>query len=791
MFDLKSQLQDYVEANIERVDIDDLASAVLDQPNAHPQSPPVRRARLTVARRPVAVAGAAAMIVLLLIGGAWLLTSRGEDSPVITQAPTPSSTVPLGAPDSQWSSAVLDSAGLTGVSPRVLAVGDGGLVIAYQREVEPSMYETLVVSCVNAECVDPVIVQVAPPERSRMVEAALGRDGSPIVLLRRSTGIGGGSPSSQSAVLVVCSDPACASAEETVLAEAFPIGLAVTPNGESVVAYGSSEGTGTDIYVGVCEDAACRVHEPVLVGSESGIWLTSGALQLLPDGSPVLFYADSPPSESSRQIVAVCGDPGCSSVEVTEVLPGMGADQGAAMQNLPYWPYVSQFESVGLIGCGDERCTSVFDRQLYRPFDGTMLLAAHVTSGDDGMPVLAIETISPDESSGGGGDGYATHEVLWVLCGDPACETVSVNELGEGATISMASLSDDDVVVVAAQTGLPYLCVVEGCADPTAEGLSTLTLYSCHGSDCLNPPSEDTVEVLGDVAVLDGGVGSAMVFVAEGDLYVLEPGPGTARRLSEGVDWEGGPVWSSDGARIAFHTDRDAPETEGGEDYNIYVMDADGTNLVQITDDPAGEFFPDWSPDGTRLVFARQSENSETRYLVIVDLATGDEQQLTDPTSDADFPVWSPDGTTVAFSSRTSGDCSWVGTDCNTSIFTIKTDGSGLTQLTDVPGIDSFPDWSPDGREIAFHTTRVDPNSGRWDIYVMSFDGAEVFPLTDGPGVNQFPSWSPDGTLVLFQSDRSGNPHLYTMRGTDGSDITLIAPEIPYAGVPDWSPTTP
>jgi hypothetical protein len=468
----------------------------------------------------------------------------------------------------------------------------------------------------------------------------------------------------------------------------------------------------------------------------------------------------------------------------------MGTDQGALMPDLPYWPYVSQFESVGLIGCADERCASIFDRQLYRPFDGTMLHAAHVTPGDDGMPALAVETISQDEWSGGGGDGYATHEVLWVLCGDPSCETVSVSELGEGATISMASLSDDHVVV-AAQTGLPLLCAVEGCADPAAEGLSTLTLYSCHGSDCLNPLSGDLGGAPGDVAVLDGGVGSAMVFAAEGDLYVLEPGPGTARRLSEGADWEGGPVWSRDGSRIAFHTDRDAAEAEPREDYNIYVMDADGTNLVQITDDPAGEFFPDWSPDGTRLVFARQSENSETRHLVIVDLATGAERELTDPTSDADFPAWSPDGTKVAFSSMTSGDCSWEGTDCNTSIFTINADGSGLTQLTDVPGIDSFPDWSPDGREIAFHTTRADPTSGRWDIYVMSFDGMEVFPLTNDPGVDQFPSWSPDGRLVLFQSDRSGNPHLYTMRGTDGSGITLIAPEIPYAAFPDWSPTTP
>jgi TolB protein len=253
---------------------------------------------------------------------------------------------------------------------------------------------------------------------------------------------------------------------------------------------------------------------------------------------------------------------------------------------------------------------------------------------------------------------------------------------------------------------------------------------------------------------------------------------------------EDGPVWSPDGTRIAFHTDRDATEADRWENYNIYVMNADGANLVQVTDDSAGEFFPDWSPDGSRLVFSRQNDNGSGRHLVVIDLATGTEEQLTDPTSDADIPAWSPDGTQVAFSGKVSGDCTWEDTDCNIAIFTINADGTGLTQLTDATGIDSFPDWSPNGREIAFHTTRTDPTSGRWDIYVMNFDGREVFALTDYPGADQFPAWSPDGTWVLFQSDRSGTAHLYTLQGTDGSDLTLIAPNTPNAAFPDWSPTS-
>jgi TolB protein len=516
-------------------------------------------------------------------------------------------------------------------------------------------------------------------------------------------------------------------------------------------------------------------------------------LQVLPDGSPVLYYEDSPSPESSQPIVAVCGDPACSSVEVTEVKQGMNPDGGAASEALPYWPYVSHDESVRLIACGDERCATILERELYRRFDGTTIVAADVSAGAEGTPVMAIETISQeelqDELSGEDGDGYATHQVSWVICGDPSCETVSVRELGEGTITSLVSLPDGSIAF-AAQTGRPAVCLWDDCVDPTVDGLSTLTLYSCRGSVCSSPTTADLEPVTGDVTIADGGVGSAIVFAAEGDLYVLDPGPGPPGRLTEGPDWDGGPAWSPDGTRIAFHTDRDATEADRFENHNIYVMDADGTNTVQVTDHAAGEFFPDWSPDGTHLIFARQTEDAFSRHLVIVDLATGEEQQLTDPTSDADFPAWSPDGTKIAFSGRTSGDCTWEGTDCNTAIFTINTDGTGTTQLTDAPGIDSFPDWSPDGREIAFQTTRSDPTSGRWDIFVMSFDGMEVFPLTDYHGVDQFPSWSPDGAMVLFQSDRSGTPHLYTMRGTDGSELTLIAPSTPRSSFPDWSPAT-
>jgi hypothetical protein len=94
MPDLRVQLRDYVEANVERVDIDDLASAMQTSPKGRLQPPGRVRRRWFVRARPVVIAGATAVIVVVLVGGAWLLTAGGEDSPVVTQPVQPSSTVP-------------------------------------------------------------------------------------------------------------------------------------------------------------------------------------------------------------------------------------------------------------------------------------------------------------------------------------------------------------------------------------------------------------------------------------------------------------------------------------------------------------------------------------------------------------------------------------------------------------------------------------------------------------------------------------------------------------------------
>ena len=174
----------------------------------------------------------------------------------------------------------------------------------------------------------------------------------------------------------------------------------------------------------------------------------------------------------------------------------------------------------------------------------------------------------------------------------------------------------------------------------------------------------------------------------------------------------------------------------------------------------------------TRIAFYSSRDGDLDIYVMNAD-GSG-VTRLTEHPGDDWGPDWSPDGQLIAFTSERDGDL---------DIYVMNADGSGVTRLTEHPGDDGGPDWSPDGQLIAFTSER----DGDLDIYVMSADGSGVRQLTDNPGRDGSPAWSPGGGLIAFTSERDGNTDIYVMNA-DGSGVTQLTNHPGYDNAPAWSP---
>jgi Tol biopolymer transport system component len=130
----------------------------------------------------------------------------------------------------------------------------------------------------------------------------------------------------------------------------------------------------------------------------------------------------------------------------------------------------------------------------------------------------------------------------------------------------------------------------------------------------------------------------------------------------------------------------------------------------------------------------------------------------------------------IAFMRATSFD----GPDIESDVYTINVDGSGETRLTDTPGLNGFPSWSPDGEKITFASDR---DGGNWELYVMDADASEQRRLTNTPEDESVSAWSPDGEKIAYAIDVIENPSIHVMNA-DGSNRRRLAD----GNWPTWSP---
>ena len=222
--------------------------------------------------------------------------------------------------------------------------------------------------------------------------------------------------------------------------------------------------------------------------------------------------------------------------------------------------------------------------------------------------------------------------------------------------------------------------------------------------------------------------------------------------------------WSPDGRRIAFTSDRSGQ-------FEIYVMNADRSELVQITGLPGGAADARWSPDGTRIAFISPSPGDDSK-LYIMNADGSALRLLSDHPGDVSSHSWSPDGDRIVYECR-SGE--------NVDICQINADGSGFRRLVDNDARNFGAVWRPDGGSVAFYSNL----DGDREIYFL--DANEFKRLTDNSDDDIHPKWSPDGQQIAFSSGRGGDHDIYVMNA-DGSGKTMIAGTPASDLRPRWSP---
>ena len=256
------------------------------------------------------------------------------------------------------------------------------------------------------------------------------------------------------------------------------------------------------------------------------------------------------------------------------------------------------------------------------------------------------------------------------------------------------------------------------------------------------------------------------VLTGQTDSFTIVPGTFMRTNITQSPYFETNPSWSADGKRMVVNI---ASSSGSG----LFTMNATGGDL-DFVGRVSGGHFPVYSPDGTKVAFGEAPSGNDNNYEVsVVNVDGSGYANLTQSPGVDLAPSWSPDGTRIAFNSARAG---------GFDIYTMKADGSDVQRVT-TSKLALEPDWSPDGKRIAY----MDAN-GDTAIHVINADGTGDVSL-GRPGYETGPAWSPDGAKIAFvYQPEFGVPYEIYVMDADGGNLSRVTVSESSVGTPSWQP---